>query len=302
MTVLVDDTQDVAAEARHVARQLQLRPGAPDELAVLESSWKSTVLRATWRRPHPWGVVLKRCDPSAAEIEATVHGDLLPLLPVRAPELFGVWCEGTATWLAFEDMGDEAPSLEDDLQRALVSRWIGELHRASRDLAGIPLLPDRSAQHYAGLLELARARLVERRAEALSGNEGRRLGAAIRVCDSLLSRWDAVEEESALLSPALVHADMAPENLRIVRSVGRLEVTAIDWEKAGVGTPFADLAFADPAVYASAAGAPLATVSASAWVARLLAALSHNWAVKPMSEVERYGRRIERALGSIRER
>jgi aminoglycoside phosphotransferase (APT) family kinase protein len=245
---------------------------------------------------------LKQCEPGSAEIEATVRGDLLPLLPVRAPELFGVWCEGPATWLALEDMGDEAPTLEDDRQRALVSRWLGELHSASRELAEIPLLPDRSAQHYAGLLEFARARLVERQAEALSRSEGRRLRGAIRLCDSLLSCWDAVEEECALLPPALVHADVAPENLRLVRSGGRLEVTAIDWEKAGVGTPFADLAIADPAVYASAADAPLATVSASAWAARLLAALSHNWAVKPMPEVERYGRRIERALGSIHER
>jgi aminoglycoside phosphotransferase (APT) family kinase protein len=98
----------------------------------------------------------------------------------------------------------------------------------------------------------------------------------------------------------LVHADLAPENLRVVRSAGRLEVTAIDWEKAGIGTPFADLAMVDAAAYARAAGAPLDTVSASVWVARLLAALSHNWAAKPMAEIERYAGRIERALGSIR--
>ena len=102
--------------------------------------------------------------------------------------------------------------------------------------------------------------------------------------------------------PALVHADLAPENLRLVRSAaGRLEIAAIDWEKAGIGTPFADLAFTDPVAYASAAGASLEVVSSSAWVGRLLAALSHNWAVKPLPEVERYRRRLERALAVIDE-
>ncbi len=301
MTAVAEDTREVSAEARHAARRLELRSDAPDELELLECSWKSTVLRLTWRHPR-WRVVLKRCTPGSAEIEAAVHAEVLPRISIRAPQLFGVWRDATTTWLAFEDMGDEPPRLDDDRQRALVSRWLAQLHRGSRDLARIPLFPDRSAQHYAGLLGFARARLLERLTEAPSGDDERRLTRAICLCDSLHSHWDAVEEQAALLPPAFVHADLAPENLRIVRSAGKLEVTAIDWEKAGIGTPFADLAIADVPAYALAAGVSLETVSSSIWVARLLAALSHNWAAKPMSEVERYGRRIERALGSIRGR
>lgn len=302
MTAVFEDTRAISTEVRDAVRRLELRADAPDELELLESSWKSAVLRATWRHPRPWAVVLKRCSPASAELEAAVQGEILPEISIRAPRLFGVWREGRTTWLAFEDMGDEVPRLEDDRQRAIVSRWLGELHRASRDLAAVPLLPDRGARHYAGLLEFARARLVERQGEAHEGDDERGLGRAIRLCDSLRSSWDAVEEQARRLPPALVHADLAPENLRVVRSAGRLEVTAIDWEKAGIGTPFADLAMVDAATYARAAGAPLETVSSSIWVARLLAALSHNWAAKPMAEVERYGRRLERALGSIRER
>lgn len=303
MTAVFEDVREISAEARHAARQLELRPGAPDELALLEWSWKSTVLRATWLRPRPWGVVLKRCEPTAAEIEAAVHSDVLPRIPVRAPRLFGVWHEGPTTWLAFEDMGDEPPLLEDDGQRAMVSRWLGELHSASRNLADAPpLLGERGAPHYLGLLEAARARLRQRRAEALPDDDERGLERAIRLCDSLRAHWDAVQAQTALLAPAFVHADMAPENLRIVRSAGQLGVTAIDWEKGGIGTPFADLMWAEPAAYARAAGVSLEAVSASMWVARLLAALSHNWAAKPMPEVERYSRRLERALGSIGER
>lgn len=302
MTVLVDDIRDVSAAARHAARQLELRPGPPDELELLERSWKSTVLRAAWRHPRRWRVVLKRCQPGSAETEAAVYTEVLPRIPVRAPRLFGIWREGTATWLALEDLGDEPLRLEDDRQREMVSRWLGELHRPARDLVGIPLLPDRSARHYAGQLALARARLVERQTGAVGGDDVGRLGWAIGQCDALCASWAAVEEQAALLPTAFVHADLAPENLRVVRDGGRLGVTAIDWEKAGTGTPLADLALADAAAYADAAAVPLEIVSASAWVARLLAALSHNWAVKPISEVERYGRRIERALGSIRER
>ena len=302
MTAVFEEIRVISAEVRHAVRNLELRADAPDELDLLESSWKSTVLRATWRGPRDWRVVLKRCNAAAAEIEVAVYTEVLPRVPVRAPRLFGVWREERTTWLAFEDMGDEPPRLDDDRQRAMVSRWLGELHHASRDLARVPLFPDRSAHHYAGLLELARARLAERRAVASGGDEEGRLTRAIRHCDSLRERWDAVEEQAALLPPTFVHADLAPENLRLVRSAGKLEVTAIDWEKAGIGTPFADLAMVEAPVYASASGTPLETVSSSLWVARLLAALSHNWAAKPIAEVERYGRRLERALGSIRER
>jgi aminoglycoside/choline kinase family phosphotransferase len=300
VTAVFEDTREISAEAHDAVRQLDLRPGAPDGLELLESSWKSTVLRATWRHPRRLGVVLKRCSPTSAELEATIHGEVLPRISIRAPRLFGVWRDSTTTWLAFEDMGDEPPRLDDDRQRAMVSRWLGELHSASRELAAVPPLPERGARHYAGLLEFARVHLAARRAEALDREEGERLSRAICLCDLLHSRWAAVEEQARLLPRALVHADLAPENLRIVRSAGQLEVTAIDWEKAGIGTPFADLAMVDAAAYARAAGAPLATVSSSMWVARLLAALSHNWAAKPLSEVERYADRIERALGSIR--
>ncbi len=300
---VAEDTREIPAEARRAVRQLELRSEAPDELALLECSWKSTVVRATWRQPSRWQVVLKRCNPGAAEIEAAVHAEVLPRMPIRAPRLLGVWREAAlTTWLAFEDMGDEPPRLEHDRHRAMVSSWLGELHRASRELVATPPLPRRGGRHYLGLLGSAQKLLAERQVEVHSADDERTLERAIRLCDALRSRWDAVEDVAAQLPAAFVHADIAPENLRIVRSAGRVEVTAIDWEKAGVGTPFADLAIVDPPAYARAAGAPLETVDSSMWVARLLAALSHNWAVKPIPEVERYGRRIERALGSIGER
>jgi aminoglycoside phosphotransferase (APT) family kinase protein len=301
VTTLLEDTQEVS-EARYAARRLELRSGPPDEVALLERSRKSTVLRLAWRHPRRWKVVLKRCNAATAEIEATVHAEILPRIPVRVPRLFGIWRENSAAWLAIEDMGDEAPRLEDDRHRARVSRWLGELHAVSRELADVPQLPDRGAQHYLRLLRRARTRLVERRAEAPGGDHERRLGQAIDICDSLGSLWAEVQTGAALLPAAFVHADMAPENLRIVHSSGLLEVTAIDWEKAGFGTPFADLAMSDPSAYAAAAGAPIETVRSSMWVARLLETLSHNWASKRMSEMEQYARRLERALGVICER
>jgi len=298
VTTVVEDTREISTEARHAIRQLELRPDPPDELALIESSRKSAVLRATWRDPRRWRVVLKRCDPCSAEIEAAVHADLLPRLPVRAPRLFGVWQDGRATWLAIEDMGDEPPALEDDRQRALVSRWIGELHAASRDLTDLPSLPGRDARHYLARLESARALLAERRTTA-EGDDEFRLTRAIEVCDSLRSRWPEVEVAASLLPPSFVHADLAAENLRVVRSAGRAEMTAIDWEKAGIGTPLADLSIADPGEYARAAGAPPDVVTSSAWVARLLRTLSHDWASKPISKLGRRRRRLERDLAAM---
>jgi aminoglycoside phosphotransferase (APT) family kinase protein len=299
VTVLAEDAAGLVSAARRASLSLDLWSGEPDEVVLLEHSWKSAVLRATWRRPRRRAIVLKRCDPASAEVETSVYEDVLPLLPLAAPRLFGVWRDDRATWLALEDLGDEPPELEDARQREAISRWLGELHVASRELPAVPALPDRSTEHYAGLLASARGRLCERQAEALEVEEARRLGWAIRLCDALLSAWEAVSEQAALLPPAFVHADMAPENLRVVRLAGRFGVAAIDWEKAGVGTPCADLAMVDPSAYADAAGASLEAVSSSMWVARLLGALSHNWASKPMGEVERYGHRVERALRSI---
>lgn len=298
MTTVLADRREISNEARHAARQLELRLDAPDELELLESSSKSAVLRATWRDPRRWRVVLKRCDSDRGEIEAAVHAEVLPRLPVRAPRLFGVWREGPATWLAFEDMGDEPPALEDDRQRALVSRWIGELHLASRGLTDLPLLPDRSARHYLARLERASELLAERRT-ATDRDDARRLTRALEVCDSLRARWTEVEQAASQLPTAFVHADLAVENLRLVGSAGHVAVTAIDWEKAGMGTPFADLSIADPGEYARAADAPLDVVASSAWVARLLRTLSHEWASKPIAKLGRRRRRLERDLAAL---
>jgi hypothetical protein len=299
VTTAVEGAREVSTEARHAVRQLELRADAPDELALLESSKKSTVLRATWLHPRRWRVVLKRCDPDSAEVEAAVHAEVLPRLPIRTPRLFGVWREGDATWLALEDMGDEPPRLDDARQGALVSRWIGELHAASRDLTDLPSLPDRGAPHYLARLESSRALLAERRTTAEDGDDERRLARALEVCDSLLSRWAEVERAASRLPVAFVHADLAAENLRLARSAGRVEVTAIDWEKAGIGTPFADLSIADLREYARAADAPLDVLTSSAWVARLLRTLSHDWASKPIAKLGRRRRRLERDLAAM---
>jgi hypothetical protein len=300
VTAVAEDTRDVCGQARHAVRRLELRSGAPDQLTLLESSLKSTVLRATWEHPSRWGVVLKRCDSGSAEIEAAVHAEVLPRLPGRAPRLLGVWREAALTsWLAFEDMGDELPNLEDERQRAMVSGWIGELHRASRDLTGLPPLPDRSARHYLARLEGARALLAERRGAAADRGDELRLTRALDVCNTVHSRWAEVEEAASRLPVALVHADLGVENLRLVRSAGRVAVTAIDWEKAGMGTPFADLANADLGEYARAAEAPLDVVISLAWVARLLRTLSHDWASKPIAKLGRRRRRLERDLAAM---
>lgn len=300
MTAATEDSREIRLQARHAAARLELRSDAPDELTLLESSWKSTVLRATWEYPRRWGVVLKRCNPGSAEIEATVHAEVLPRLPVRAPRLLGLWREAAlTTWLAFEDMGDEPPNLEDDRQRAMVSRWVGELHRASREVTDLPPLPDRGARYYLARVERARALLAERRATAVDRDDELRLTRALEVCDSLRSRWIEVEKAASRLPAAFVHADLAVENLRLVRSAGNVAVTAIDWEKAGIGTPFADLSNADPREYAGAADAPLDLVTSSAWVARLLRTLSHDWASKPISKLGRRRRRLERDLAAM---
>jgi Phosphotransferase enzyme family len=299
VTAAAVDTRDVRMRARHVVRRLELRSQAPDELTLLESSWKSTVLRATWEYPRRSRIVLKRCNPGAAELEASVHTEILPRIPARSPQLLGLWREAAlTTWLAFEDMGDESPDLDDDRQRAMVSRWIGRLHAASRNLTGLPPLPDRGARHYLTRLERARAHLAERRDMADDRDE-LRLARALDVCDSLRSRWPEVEVAAARLPAAFVHADLATENLRLVRSGGQVEVAAIDWEKAGTGTPFADLSLADPREYARAADAPLDVVASSAWVARLLRTLSHDWASKPISKLGRRRRRLERDLAAM---
>jgi hypothetical protein len=296
----VADARTLRLQARKAAQRLELRADAPDELELLESSWKSTVLRATWCYPQRWSVVLKRCNPGSAELEATIHTEVLPRLPVRAPRLHGHWRETElTTWLAFEDVGDEAPDLADERQRAIISRWLGELHSASRELTGLPPLPDRGAAHYLARAKRARALLAERRSASADPEETRRLGRALETCDSLLARWADVARAASQLPAAFVHADLATENLRLTPTAQGLGVTAIDWEKAGIGTPFADLAPVDYAVYAEAADVPFDLLTPSAWVARLLRTLSHDWASKPLSKLGKRRRRLERDLAAM---
>jgi Phosphotransferase enzyme family len=289
----------LAAGARIAVRALGLNANGPDQVIPLEHSPKSTVVRARWQRPRARDVVLKRCDPETARIEATVYRDVLPRIPIRAPRLLGVWVDDHATWLAIEDLGDEPPPLGEARHRARLSRWVGELHVSSRDLADAPSLPDRSVRHYLGRLQRARVRLADRGGEALSEDDARELRAALEICDVVAGKWEAVEEVASLLPPAFVHADLAAENLRLAWSGRRVEVTAIDWEKAGLGTPCADLAITDPCEYARAANAPLDVVEISARVARLLRTLSHDWASKPISKLGRWRRRLERDLAVV---
>lgn len=300
MTATIEDTRAVCLQARKAVQRLELRSEAPDELELIESSWKSTVLRATWSYPSRWSVVLKRCNPGSAEIEMAVQAEVLPRLPVRAPRLLGCWREAAlTTWLALEDMGGELPNLEDERQRALVSRWLADLHCASRELKDLPRLPDRGPRHYLARAERARELLTERRSASADAEDKRRLGRALEVCDSLLARWAEVEEAASRLPAAFVHADLAVENLRLLPSADGLAVTAIDWEKAGLGTPFADLSPVDFAVYARAADVPFELLTSSAWVARLLRTLSHDWASKPVWKLGKRRRRLERDLAAM---
>jgi hypothetical protein len=185
-------------------------------------------------------IVLKRLTDEVrprghgGEREVMVYRLLLAGRRFGAPELYASVQDASRgrSWLFLEDVGDV------DLKHGSLAEWdaavrrLAEFHGAylgrAAELRGLGILAEHDGDFYRSIVEEGRRNL-------------RRAGDARSLArfDALMRPYDALVEDLARQPRTFVHGDIFLKNLAV--QPGPL-VRPIDWESAGIGTPFLDLA------------------------------------------------------------
>jgi aminoglycoside phosphotransferase (APT) family kinase protein len=239
-------------------RSLGAGRGEPEHLEVLKRDRAGTLVCRLRCTGEPV-VIAKRSPQANAAVERTVYEAILARLPVPSPRYHGANAEpeGGFCWLFLEEVGGKRFRPERPAHRAAAARWLAALHRASADLAPVPALPDRSPEHYRGLLERGRDALRLRR-EAAAGTGARAvLEDVLAQLERLPSHWSALERACNGAPATLVHGDLVDHNARVLDAPPGPAFLAFDWEKAGWGVPAEDLASVDLDAYRASRGNPL---------------------------------------------
>ena len=217
----------------------------PTSITVLQDKVKSSVFRLDGMQPARRAVIVKRCPRAEAAVELELYENVLPRIPISALRYYGHLLDDDSCWLLMEDAGNVPLSLENEVHRALASRWLAVMHTSAALLPAAARLPERGPARYLERLRLGRERIRSAyHNPALSADERAVLDAVVTLCDVLESCWHRVEEATSLLPTTLVHGDFRPKNARIRTTAHGDELVAIDWETAGWGSPATDLATA----------------------------------------------------------
>jgi len=192
-------------------------------------------------------VFAKRCDAASGAVERTCYEELVPGLEMSSPTYYGSLAEPDGTcWLFLEDVGRERLSGHDPTHRALVSRWLGRLHRSGAHLEAARKLPEGGPPRYLEHLRGGRARIRQSFHNPALGEDDREfLASVVAVMDRVERAWGAIERACAGLPETVVHGDFRPKNVRVREEIGGPVLYALDWELAGWGIPVVDLAPAD---------------------------------------------------------
>lgn len=270
-----------------------------EPVGVLEEAEKSAVYRVCLADGST--LILKRCSTAAAEIERRLYEALLPELPIPMLRYFGSCDVGGTRWLALEDAGDDEPALGDDTALAVLTDFVGTLHREGRGLHARHVLPARGAAYFAERLSLARAQLLLRfEQDDLDEDDHSTVERALVLCDLLAAHWQEIEGICGRFPETLVHGDLVEENLRVVHSDGRRTLLALDWEKAGWGCLAVDLVRVDPDGY-FAANRDWLEASREEFdlflrVGQIFRQFVHAWTEKSVGKIERGERRLAKIV------
>jgi ATP-binding cassette subfamily B protein len=223
----------------------RLHPGEPPRgIMVLRERRKSATFRLDGCGSREASVIAKRCRRSAAEIESTVYGAVLPGLPINSLRYHGTVEEDEdSCWIFVEDAGGGHYSPLDPEHRRLAALWLATLHRSAAESPEASRLPDRGPDHYLVHLRSARDAVFRQLSDRPPDREERRvLTTLLAQLQAVESRWDDVDSFCATLPRTLVHGDLSQGNLRLRAGAGGLDLLAYDWEKAGWGVPASDVA------------------------------------------------------------
>ena len=188
-------------------------------------------------------VIAKRTDSQTVGLEVTIHGQVLPRLPHPMLRYFGTVSDEDPRfgWLFLEDGGDDYCSLT--RHGELAAEWLATVHGAGAGLDIVPSLPARGSDHYLTQMRAGRREILEHFDNpALDVGDRALLKGLLSMFDRIESRWSGIEGLCRELPHTLVHGDLAPRNLRLLRREAGPTVVAFDWEWSGYGPPAVDVA------------------------------------------------------------
>jgi ABC-type multidrug transport system ATPase subunit len=218
----------------------------PAHITVLKSKRfrKRGVYRLERAGPEGAPVIAKICKRKTAEVESTIYEQLLPHLPMPSLGYYGTVPEGDGQhcWLFLADAGTERYSPIDPEHRRLAARWLAMVHLHATEFAREADLPDRGPRHYLVHLLNARDEITRHlRRRNVTNGDGLILADLLSRLELLESGWDEVTAFCDTLPRTLVHGDLVPKNLRIMRNGHGPGLAIFDWETAGLGSQAPDL-------------------------------------------------------------
>jgi Phosphotransferase enzyme family len=293
----------------------------PETIEVLRKGKKSATYRLVGAGPSGESIIAQRSLAARAAIERTVHEDILPHVPVRAPRYYGSWKESGSeefTWIFLEDLGDDRFAATNPVHLTLAGRWVGALHVAATTIRVARTFPDGGPARYRRHLQSGRDTLRNTFANIALGPEGVALVEQVaRDLDALERNWTTIEQACNDFPATLVHGDIQRKNIHVRNGATGLELCLIDWETAGWGLPAVDLPKLDLAAYHSvvgdawprvglddvrrvaAVGTALQQVAGIDWVSPELADQRPVYVVRPLSWLRIYHERLVHALHEL---
>ena len=243
-----------ALRAWRVFRSLE---DVPERIEVLRQHGVVGVYRLVGAGADGESIIAKRTPAAKALVEHTVYEDVLPHVPVTAPQYYGALPPEESdpyAWIFLEDVGNYRYSDTNFDHLALTARWVARVHSSAVDLPAARTLPDGGPGRYHEHLMSAREKIGKRLSGPdLTPDDVTLLQGVLDRLQRLASDWRLIESRCVGLPATLVHGDFRPKNVYLRPNGAGLACYPIDWETAGWGVPAADLTRIDVATYWSAA-------------------------------------------------
>jgi aminoglycoside/choline kinase family phosphotransferase len=262
---------------------------------------KSSVFRLTWAGPQGASVIVKHSRRASMVVERFVYEQVLPLLPVDAPGLYGFLDDDDGYWLFLEEVVGEPFREGDPGDARLAAEWLAILHTGTTRMEHLANLQDRGPDHYLQELRSARNSLLARLSHPQT--KSAELRPLVRHLDGLEAGWDQIQHACSAAPRSLVHGDFTSKNVLVQDEDGHAALVVMDWGSCGWGPPAPDLPVADIAHYRRAVrqtwpeldvpvleemaviGSIFRTI---AWVERTVTALDHRWHERAMRRMAHY--------------
>jgi aminoglycoside phosphotransferase (APT) family kinase protein len=206
-------------------------------------------------------IIAKRRRLSDAFVERTVYEQVLPSLPIAAPDYYGCKEDGQFVWLLLQAVDGARYSESNPHHLVMAAHWVGAMHTAAARQTRAISLPTAGPERYLAHLVTGRDEVQSslRSSKALTERARVTLRRVIALLDRVEQAWPSLQAHCEGAPITLVHADFRPKNAFVRRDGAGL--VAFDWEMAGWGPPAPDLTRIDTVAYWSVVRESWAAVS-----------------------------------------